>query len=334
MGKFDSDRGSSSGGGSKFKSGASGIKKHTGTGKRHASEAPTGKFGFARLKNDDVGDVEAGARDRVSGGGQNRGLASIGSSKKNKNRGGGGQAQASAASSVRSALKHVAVENLVAGGAKKSKLLQKVYDSDAFTGTPPARTLPRRPPSAASMLELSLPYFSTLQASHLWMQLNDFSCSGYQLPACAIVLPVALLPPRQTYSSAFSQQCYRCTTPAPLGRSLAPLSPLFHLPGNYPHKISLFVARSLSGASVAEAVVSFLDDAVLKQHAPPPGSCSPIVVVLCMTSECVNAVAASLRSSAPRALVGKMYVVECCPPSFARFALHLGQALCMIKYDG
>jgi hypothetical protein len=160
MGKFDSDRSSSPGGGSKFKSGASGIKKHAGSGKRHASEAPTGKFGFARLKNDDIGDVDAGARDRVSGGGQNRGLASNGSSKKNKNQGGGGgQAQASTASSVRSALKHVAVENLVAGGAKKSKLLQKVFDSDAFTGTPPPHTLPRRPPSAASMLGLSLPCF-------------------------------------------------------------------------------------------------------------------------------------------------------------------------------
>jgi len=36
--------------------------------------------------------------------------------------------------SVRSALKSVAVEHLVAGGAKQSKLLQKVYDCDAFTG--------------------------------------------------------------------------------------------------------------------------------------------------------------------------------------------------------
>ena len=198
MGKFDSDRSSSPGGGSKFKSGASGIKKHAGSGKRHASEAPTGKFGFARLKNDDIGDVDAGARDRVSGGGQNRGLASNGSSKKNKNQGGGGgQAQASTASSVRSALKHVAVENLVAGGAKKSKLLQKVFDSDAFTGTPPAL--------CRKHARIILTLFFTLQASHLWMQSNDFSCSGYQPPACAIVLLVALLPPRQTCSSALSQ---------------------------------------------------------------------------------------------------------------------------------
>jgi hypothetical protein len=125
MGKFGSDRNSSSGGGSTFKSRPSGIKKHSGGDKRHASEAPTGKFGFARLQNDDGGALDVAGRERASGR-----TAHTGSRSKKKS----GQSQSGAATSVRSALKNVAVEHLVAGGAKKSKLLQKVYDCDAFTG--------------------------------------------------------------------------------------------------------------------------------------------------------------------------------------------------------
>ena len=136
MGRFGSGDNPSSGGGSKFK-GASSGKRHSGSDKR----APTGKFGFARLQNDDgnneSGGAGAGGRDRSSGGGQSRGGAPSGISKQNK----GSKAQGTAATSVRSALKHVAVEHLVAGGAKKSKLLQKVYDCDAFTGTSPNPTL-------------------------------------------------------------------------------------------------------------------------------------------------------------------------------------------------
>jgi hypothetical protein len=64
--------------------------------------------------------------------------------------------------------------------------------------------------------------------------------------------------------------------------------------------------RSRSGASVVEAIVGFLDDATLKQHSASAGSCSPILVILCMTSDSVNSIAASLRSAVPRALVGKM----------------------------
>ena len=138
MGKFGSDRNSSPGGGAKFNSRPSGFKKHSSGDKRHASNAPTGKFGFARLQNDDGGSGGAGARERVGGGGQSRSSAPTGSIKKHKVKGdGSGQSQQAAATSVRSALKHVAIENLVAGGAKKSKLLQKVYDSDAFAGASP-----------------------------------------------------------------------------------------------------------------------------------------------------------------------------------------------------
>jgi hypothetical protein len=138
MGKFDSDR-SSPGGASNFKSGPAGIRKHTGSGKRHTSEAPTGKFGFARLKNEDKEDTESGARDGVSGRGhKNTGLSTFSGGERNKNRAhGSDHDQAKAPASVRSALKHVAAENLVASGLKKSKLLQKVYDSDAFSGTSP-----------------------------------------------------------------------------------------------------------------------------------------------------------------------------------------------------
>lgn len=233
MGKFDSDR-SSPGGASTFKSGPSGIRKHAGSHKRHASEAPTGKYGFARLKNDDSGDAEAGSRHEVGGGGQSRAL-SVGGGKKNKNKAhGSGQEQVLAATSVRSALKHVAVENLVAGGAKKSKLLQKVYDSDAFSGL-------------ASMT-------ATQRLQLFWVaatSMRDSPASGLAAPS----------------PDVFSR----------------------------------------SGASVAEAVVGFLDQSTLKQHSSPAGSCSPIAVVLCMTSDCVNAVATALRSAAPRALVGKMY---------------------------
>jgi hypothetical protein len=135
MGKFDSGR-SAPGGAKKFESGPSGIRKHTGSGKRHAPEAPTGKFGFARLKNDETGDAEAGAYNGGDGGRQIKRSSTINAGAKSKSSAhGSGQEQVSAAASVRSALKHVAVENLVAGGAKKSKLLQKVYDSDAFSGT-------------------------------------------------------------------------------------------------------------------------------------------------------------------------------------------------------
>ena len=138
MGKFGSDRNSSPGGGAKFNSRPTGFKKHSSGDKRHASNAPTGKFGFARLQNDDGGSGGAGARERVGGGGQSRSSAPTGSIKKHKVKGdGSGQSQQAAATSVRSALKHVAIENLVAGGAKKSKLLQKVYDSDAFGGASP-----------------------------------------------------------------------------------------------------------------------------------------------------------------------------------------------------
>ena len=82
--------------------------------------------------------------------------------------------------------------------------------------------------------------------------------------------------------------------------------PIFHLPGIPPHTFVL-CACSRSGASVAEAVAALIDPATLKQHSSPADSCGPIVVVLCMTSDCVNAVAAALRSALPRALVGKMY---------------------------
>ena len=74
------------------------------------------------------------------------------------------------------------------------------------------------------------------------------------------------------------------------------------------HFLSPLYIHSLSGPSVADTVVGFLDETTLKQHAAPAGCCSPIVVVLCMTSDCVNVVAAALRSALPRALVGKMYV--------------------------
>jgi hypothetical protein len=83
------------------------------------------------------------------------------------------------------------------------------------------------------------------------------------------------------------------------------------------HCPSLSFLGSRSGASVAEAVVGFLDDETLKRHKAPAGSCSPMVVVLCMTSDCVNAVAASLRSAAPKALVGKMYVSHTSPRPFS-----------------
>jgi hypothetical protein len=137
MGKVGSDRHSSPAGNSKFKPRLSSIKKHRDSDKRHSSNAPTGKYGFSRLRNDDGDDAE-GVQQPQGGfeGGKNRIPAATGHSKKHKTRVGGSQAQAPA-TSVRSALKHVAVENLVAAGAKKSKLLQKIYDSDAFTGTRP-----------------------------------------------------------------------------------------------------------------------------------------------------------------------------------------------------
>ncbi len=140
MGKFGSDSNSSPGGAASFKPRPSGIKKHSGD-KRHDPRTPTGKFGFARLQNDDGGD--AGAR-RREGESDTRKAAHSDRPSKNKSVGQmSSQAQAGAPSSVRSALKHVAVEQLVAGGAKKSKLLQKVYDCDAFTGI-------LNPPSAAT----------------------------------------------------------------------------------------------------------------------------------------------------------------------------------------
>ncbi len=73
---------------------------------------------------------------------------------------------------------------------------------------------------------------------------------------------------------------------------------------HFSHCVSLL--RSRSGASVVEAIVGFLDDATLKQHTASAGSCSPVVVILCMTSDSVNSIAASLRSAVPGALVGKM----------------------------
>ena len=79
-------------------------------------------------------------------------------------------------------------------------------------------------------------------------------------------------------------------------------------PSSRSHFLSLLRIHSLSGPSVADAVVGFLDETTLKQHASPAGCCSPIVVVLCMTSDFVNAVAAALRTALPRALVGKMCV--------------------------
>ncbi len=155
MGKFGSDRNSSSGGGSTFKSRPSGIKKHSGGDKRHASEAPTGKFGFARLQNDDGGALDVAGRESSSGR-----TAHTGSRSKKKSRGdGSGQSQAGAATSVRSALKNVAVEHLVAGGAKKSMLLQKVYDCDAFTG------------------KLNTPEHSHMNAAHYSMHSNAFKRS-------------------------------------------------------------------------------------------------------------------------------------------------------------
>jgi hypothetical protein len=132
MGKFGSDRNSSPGGGGTFKSRPSGIKKHSGgdKGRGHALHAPTGKFGFARLPNEDSGGAGAAAREGMSARAEHTGIRA-----KNKSKGvGSGQSQTGAPVSARSALKNVAVAHLVAGGAKKSKLLQKVYDSDAFTG--------------------------------------------------------------------------------------------------------------------------------------------------------------------------------------------------------
>jgi hypothetical protein len=142
MGKFGSDSNSSAAGVGSFKPRPSGIKKHSGGDKRHDPRTPTGKFGFARLQNDDSGD--AGAR-RREGESDTRKAAHSDRPAKNKSLGQmSSQAQAGAPSSVRSALKHVAVEQLVANGAKKSKLLQKVYDCDAFTGklNPPSVTAP------------------------------------------------------------------------------------------------------------------------------------------------------------------------------------------------
>ena len=156
MGKFGSDRNSSPGGGAKFNSRPSGFKNHSSGDKRHASNAPTGKFGFARLQNDGGGSGGSGARERVGGGGSSRSSAPTGSIKKHKVKGdGSSQSQLAAATSVRSALKHVAIENLVAGGAKKSKLLQKVYDSDAFSGASPNSN--QFQPSSSAALSRAVP---------------------------------------------------------------------------------------------------------------------------------------------------------------------------------
>ena len=142
MGKFGPGSNPSPGGQGSFKPRPSGIKKHSGDDKRRDPQTPTGKFGFARLQNDDGGD--AGAR-RREGENDTRKAAHSDRPAKNKSLGQrSSQAQAGAPSSVRSALKHVAVEQLVASGAKKSKLLQKVYDCDAFTGklNPPSVAAP------------------------------------------------------------------------------------------------------------------------------------------------------------------------------------------------
>jgi hypothetical protein len=298
MGKFDSDR-SSPGGASTFKSGPSGIRKHAGSHKRHASEAPTGKYGFARLKNDDSGDAEAGSRHEVGGGGQSRAL-SVGGGKKNKNKAhGSGQEQVLAATSVRSALKHVAVENLVAGGAKKSKLLQKVYDSDAFSGAWPMQRAARPLPQMHTIAPFSSPVTglasmtATQRLQLFWVaatSMRDSPASGLAAPSPDVF---------RCFPNRFLFHDARITR-----NSLQYALRLFVFPLTRALSVLVF---SRSGASVAEAVVGFLDQSTLKQHSSPAGSCSPIAVVLCMTSDCVNSVATALRSAAPRALVGKMY---------------------------
>jgi hypothetical protein len=192
MGGFGSDRKSSPGGGGAFKSRPSGIKKHSGgdKGRGHALHAPTGKFGFSRLQNDDSGDAGAAAHE-----GSGARAEHTGSRVKNKSK---GKSQA-APVSARSALKNVAVAHLVASGAKKSKLLQKVYDSDAFTGKlNPLLNI------AHDMVQSRAD--SPQQASLPWMQRSGLSFSGSQPPACATAQPVPSLPPHQTCSGVLAPQ--------------------------------------------------------------------------------------------------------------------------------